>query len=282
MAANRSKTSEQKTEPTVATDQHREPLLIDDKPRCPSKIVPSLDVMAFVKSDLFPAEYEAFCTLNRTLDHKLTCAFLETLSEVEKKTISAETLTSLTSKWDEAIIEAAGRYGTILLASHRVLETIHRWRTATSASGQELSKLQRFFAAILEEAKVRSGETSGPITLGHARFKPDAVAELTKLQAELRRSALCSVDGVIELSHNLITDQEYPLLRQNRTALFVFFQFNPQITLEFATAGDHIRGKKRTSPTDLFYHLVAFETNRTFESVRQEISRIKAEDERGR
>jgi hypothetical protein len=282
IAADRSKISEQESEPTGATDLHRDPLsIINDKPRCPSQIDPSLDLMAFVKSDLLPVEYEAFCTLRRTLDFRLSCAFLDTLSEVERKAFSAETVSAVSYKWDDTIIEAAGRYGPILLVSDRVLQTIHRWRTGTRESGPDLSKLEKFFAAILEEAKVRWGEAKSPITLQHARFKPDAVADLTKLQGELRKSTLRTAEEVIELSRRLITVQEYPALSQNRTALFVFFRFNPQITLEFGTVGDRTRGEKRTSPTDLFYHLVAFETNRTFESVRQEISRINSEDQRG-
>ena len=113
-------------------------------------------------------------------------------------------------------------------------------------------------------------------------FQTQAVEDLRKLQDELQKSGLHNAAHVIELSKRLITADEYPALAQNRSAFFLFLEFNPQIALGFGGGrdqrlmtpdGDPVQ---RVSATDFFYHLVAYSTNRTFESVRQAISGASA------
>lgn len=249
--------------------------------RCPARIDPTLDFMMFAKSQPLPEGIEELCSLRRTLDFRLQSDFLATLTDAERKNLNAGGLTSASlNKWDEIIIEAAGRYGTLIMLSDQIQRTVHRWRTSSGDAGSVL--LRRFLTAILEETEVRWGLRKDPITDQYARFKPHVVKDLRKLQDELQKSGLHNADHVIELSKRLITGDEYPALAQNRSAFFIFLKFNPQIALGFGGGreqrlmtpdGDPV---ERVSAPDFYYHLVAYSTNRTFESVRQAISRASA------
>lgn len=254
---------------------------------CEARIDPSLDLMRFYNRQELPAEITDFCTLRRTLDYRLQNLFVGALSDADAKIFSAEGIRSpaICSKWDDAIIDAAGRYGTLILLSDLVLRRVHAWRTGLGDSGRDSSKLKRFLDAILEEHQVRWGDKQDPITEAHARMKPYAVSELEKLQAELQRSASETPEQVISLMSRLMTPEEYPGLNANRAALFIFFEHNPIAALGFGGPKGVLFTKDKRpidklNATTLFYKFVAFSTNRTQESVRQAISTLSAEIER--
>jgi hypothetical protein len=250
---------------------------------CRPQVDPSLDLMRFFKSEQLPPDLENFCTLRRTLDARLAGSFRTTLTDTEARIYAAKGLESplIRRKWDESIINAAARYGTLILLSDLVLRRVHAWRTGIDASGPQLRILGRFLTVILEEAAVRSGQKQDPITEECARYKPLAVAELRKLQGELRRSALQKPQDVARLVEKLLSAEQYPGLCANRTALLVFLEQNPWVALGFGAApeplftdgGDPV---EQVSATDFFYRFVAHSTNRDPEAVRQLISKLSA------
>jgi len=260
---------------------------VDQPERCPARLDLELDVTVFFKSRL-PDRLLELCSLRQTLDLRLTNSFQARLTEPEMKAFYADGFKSsaIREKWEQAIIDLAGRYGTLILVSDNVLRTVHLWRTEVGDSGPSLPMLRRFFSTILEEAEVRWGEKKSPITEDYAVCKPVAVGELKKLQSELQRTGLRTSAEVIELLRRLVTIHECPWLYQNRAELFFFLESVPHTALGFGgnqpllnPNGDPVES---VSATNFFYHLVAHSTNRTFESVRQDISRASANSARRR
>jgi hypothetical protein len=235
--------------------------------------VADLLTLPFAAHRELPQSCQEIAVLRAAMNSSLLCDFAENwLSVTERLLLLAYNSEgfvprSLREKWDKYLLkQAAPQYGARIFISEHVMARVWAW-----ASGEERGtrKLREMFNQAHKSARVGLKCAKGSITPQARRARDSFIPEISELQRRLRAEWPDSAAEVRQfVAREIETSPPFFYLKRNAPQL-VGFLGDDHIALAFRGEPDHIR----VTPTQFFTKWLAASTNRSEESVRQDLTR---------
>jgi hypothetical protein len=228
------------------------------------------DVMA-VKE--LPSDQGQIDKLRSAIDVKLYWDFVTTrLSDEERNLLrKGVDFSSMRGEWDCYLFEVAQQYGARLLLSSLVMQRVWSWQCDEKDGAH---KLKTLFHEIHRSKLIAHGRASGRITTRHRATKPAFVKELAVLQVQLRQAFPKTADAVRQLIRDTIdaSPRLFRQLKTNRESLLLLL--DDERALAFR-GFDFNRTKGDLTPTMLHLLWVSTSENRSPETVRQDLTKVR-------